>query len=325
MVVMYHHLNPNKPNGPMNRTPEQFRIDLQDLYDRGYRPVTVREFAENRMDLPAGKSPVVITFDDSYVTQFRYLDPSASEPDPNCAVGILEEFSRQHPDWKPKATFFVLQGGKNPPAFYQEGLTAQKFAHLLEIGSEIGCHSLSHTNFRRLSPDAIKKEVGGAIKAIHEQCPEAQVTSLAIPYGNVPRKPEALKACVEGTYDGVTYRMTAVVLAAWRPTLATITRVGSRAPFAGQMAPGNPLSIERVLPDPRQASKAGTLEYYLKYFDQNPGMRYVSDGNPDVVAVPQGMASLVDEAKVSALGKRLQVYSLASSSTSGGTAHQSPR
>ncbi len=324
MVIMYHHIDPKKPNGPMNRTPEQFRKDLQDLYDKGYRPVTVREFAENRMDLPAGKTPVVLTFDDSYITQFRFTDPAGSEIDPDCAVGILEEFSRQHPDWKPKATFFVLHGAKNPPAFYQEGLTAQKFAHLLEIGCEIGCHSLTHANFRRLSAEGVRKEIGGAIKAIQEECPDAQVTSLAIPYGNIPKKKDALQACSEGTAEGITYKMTAIVMAAWRPTMATIGKTGGKAPFAGQVAPGNPMHIERVLPDPRQASKAGTLEYYLKFFDENPGMRYVSDGNPDVIAVPKGTASLVDEAKVAAAGKRLQAYSLAIERplrrTSGGSA-----
>lgn len=310
MVVMYHHIDPKKPDGPMNRTPASFRKDLESLYERGYLPVTLREFAENRMDLPAGKTPVVLTFDDSYITQFRYLDPAGSAIDPDCAVGIMEKFSREHPDWKPKATFFVLQGAKNPPAFYQEGLVAQKFAHLLENGCEIGSHTLTHANLRKLSPKAIQKEIAGSINAIKEQCPEAEVTSLAISYGNVPRSEEARKACIEGSADGTSYRMTAIVLAAWRPTMAPIGKRGQKAPFAGQLANGDPHAIERVLPDPSQAQKAGTFEYYLKFFDENPFMRYVSDGLENVVAVPQAMASLVDQAAVKASGKKLQIYKL---------------
>jgi len=310
MVIMYHHINPKKPNNDMNRTPDQFRKDLQTLYDKGYRPVTLREFAENNMDVPAGKTPVVLTFDDSYISQFRYTDPAGSVIDPNCAVGIMEEFSRQHPDWKPKATFFVLHGGKNPPAFYQHGMTAQKFAYLLELGCEIGSHSLSHGNFRRMTPQRIMQEVAGSIKAIQEECPDAKITSLAVPYGNAPRDPAALQACISGKADGVEYRLSAVVMAAWRPTLAPITKRNLKTPFAGQVAAGNPYHIERIVPHPGKASTAGTLEYYLKFFDQNPALRYVSDGNPRVVAVPQGMASLVDEKIVKSMGKRLQVYSL---------------
>lgn len=310
MVIMYHRIEANRKNDDMNRTPEQFRQDLKDLYDRGYRAVTLREFAENRMDVPAGKTPVVITFDDSYLSQFRYLDPAGGEIDPDCAVGIMEEFSRAHPDWKPKATFFILHGAGNPPAFYQEGLTETKFAHLLEIGCEIASHSLTHRNFRRMSASEIEKDIAGSVRQIKELAPNAEVTSLAIPYGNIPKSKEALAACASGSADGVDYRMTAVVLAAWRPTLSPITKVGKKAPFAGQVASGDMTRIERVLPHPGKASLAGTLEYYLKFFDDNPNMRYVSDGNPKVVAVPRGSASLVDEEKVTAQGKLLQIYTL---------------
>jgi peptidoglycan/xylan/chitin deacetylase (PgdA/CDA1 family) len=316
MVIMYHRIEPNKPNNDMNRTPDQFRKDLGDLYDRGYRPVTLREFAENRMDVPAGKTPVVITFDDAYLSQFKYLDPAASQIDPDCAVGIMEAFAASHPDWKPKATFFILHGGKNPPAFYQEGLTEAKFAHLLEIGCEIGSHSLTHRMFNRLSASDIQREVAGSIKVIKELAPNADVTSLAIPYGRLPKSKEALDACVRGSADGIQYSLSAVALAAWRPTMAPITKVTKVGPFAGAMASGDMHRIERVLPQPRKASQAGTLEYYLKFFDDNPGMRYVSDGNPKVVAVPKGSSSLVDEAKVAAQGKRLQVYTLAVSGAS---------
>ncbi len=315
MVIMYHRIEANKPNNDMNRTPERFRADLQELYDRGYRAVTLREFAENTMDVPAGKTPVVITFDDSYLSQFRYLDQAGSQIDPDCAVGIMEEFARTHTDWKPKATFFVLHGGPNPPAFYQEGLTEMKFAHLLELGCEIGSHSLTHCNFRRLSASEIEKEIAGSIRVIRELCPDAEVKSLAIPYGNIPKKKEAREACRRGSADGVTYELSAVALAAWRPTLSPVTVVGKKAPFAGQVAAGDMTRIERVLPDPRQASEAGTLEYYLKYFDENPSMRYISDGNPKVVAVPRGLSALVDESKVAAQGKRLQVYTLNSATS----------
>jgi peptidoglycan/xylan/chitin deacetylase (PgdA/CDA1 family) len=322
MVVMYHRIDKGRPNNAMNRTPEQFRQDLQDLYDRGYRAVTLREFAENRMDVPAGRTPVVITFDDSYRSQFSYTDPAGEQIDPDCAVGIMESFSGEHPDWKPKATFFILHGGKNPPAFYQEGMTEAKFAHLLEIGCEIASHTLTHRNFRRLSPAAIREDVGASVKQIRELAPNAEVTSLAIPYGNMPRSGEAKDACASGSGGGADYSMTAVALAAWRPTLSPVAKVGRKAPFAGQIAPGDMRQIERIEPNAGKADRAGTLEYYLKFFDDNPGLRYVSDGNPTVVAVPRGAASMVDEAKVKAQGKRLQVYSLTSKAAGNGVPRQ---
>lgn len=316
MLVMYHRVEASRPESAMNRTPDQFRKDLQTLYDQGYRPVTVSEVAENRMEVPAGKTPIALTFDDSYRSQFSYLDASGSQIDPDCAVGIMEEFSRSHPDWPPKATFFILHGGKNPPAFYQHGLTAQKLAHLVEIGCEIGSHTYSHANFRRLSPDAISEEIGKSIETIQEMAPNAKVTSLAIPYGLAPRSAEGMKACISGSYKGRPYEMSAVVMASWRPMLAPIAKTTKKAPFAGAIAPGDPHRMERVLADLKQVKKPGVLEYCLQYFQDNPTMRYVSDGNPKVTAVPRDFEPLVDPEKVRSGGKRLQVYTVSTSTPS---------
>src|SRR5688500_1454777 len=51
-----------------------FERDLQMLYERGYRPVTVAELVDGALDLPAGTSPVVFTFDDASPSQFRYIE-----------------------------------------------------------------------------------------------------------------------------------------------------------------------------------------------------------------------------------------------------------
>jgi hypothetical protein len=69
------------------------------------------------------------------------------------------------------------------------------------------------------------------------------------------------------------------------------------------------LALERIHGDPRHANEAGTFEYWLKYFDEHPDLRYISDGNPDVVAVPKSLKGSVDEAKVKHEGKSLQLYS----------------
>src|SRR5262249_52307352 len=69
----------------------------------------------------------------------------------------------------------------------------------------------------------------------------------------------------------------------------------------------HPMAIERLTPNPND--KGQTYEYWLKYFDQHPDLRYISDGNKDVVAVPKSLRSSVDEAKVKSEGKTLQLYS----------------
>nr|AUN36272.1 polysaccharide deacetylase [uncultured bacterium] len=108
MVIMYHRILPDEKDNDLNRRPETFRKDLETLRAKNYYPVNAIDLAENKMDVPAGKTPVVITFDDALPSQFRVVDKNGeSKIDPNCAVGIMENFSKKFPDWPMRATFFV--------------------------------------------------------------------------------------------------------------------------------------------------------------------------------------------------------------------------
>jgi len=321
MVLMYHRIENRRGDTAMIRTPDQFRKDLETLYAKGYRPVTLAEFAENRMNVPAGKTPVVITFDDSYLSQFRYTDPDGQMIDPDCAVGIIEEMNRKHPDWATKATFFILpQSKRNPPPFYQPDLVSDKLQHLVSKGYEIASHSTTHGRFRSMDAGKVRWELANSVRAVQEHVPDARVTSFAVPYGNaqVPRDASARKAMVEGSEGGTAYRMTAVVMAGWRPVQSPNTVRGKSISPLGQIAPFDPERIERILPDSRQAGKPGTFEYYLRYFDDNPRQRYVSDGDEHVVAVPKSMARYADEKAIRASGKVLRVYTPGPAEGAGG-------
>ena len=72
MVLEYHHIA--EKGGKWGRTPEEFRQDMEWLLAEGYYPLNLRDFAAGWIEVPGGKSPVVLTFDDSYREQFNYLD-----------------------------------------------------------------------------------------------------------------------------------------------------------------------------------------------------------------------------------------------------------
>src|SRR3712207_7972915 len=72
MVLEYHRTG--SPEGEFVRTLENFRKDLQALYQAGYRPVTMRQVLEGNIDIPRGTTPVVFTMDDATRGQF-YLRP----------------------------------------------------------------------------------------------------------------------------------------------------------------------------------------------------------------------------------------------------------
>ena len=71
MILEYHKID--YPEARWTRTPENFRRDLATLYAKGYRLIALGDLLE-RIMLPAGTTPIVLTFDDSSPGQFRYIE-----------------------------------------------------------------------------------------------------------------------------------------------------------------------------------------------------------------------------------------------------------
>lgn len=143
MVLMYHGIG--EEEDVWVRTPENFRKDLQILYDKGYRAIGMKDYIQGNIDTPPGTTPVIITFDDGLRGQFNVLDEGDEfVVDPDCAVGILEDFNKEHPDFGLKATFYVFY----PTPFKQEKWVSKKFQYLTEKGMEIGNHAYNHENLR---------------------------------------------------------------------------------------------------------------------------------------------------------------------------------
>lgn len=177
LVLMYHKVGDKEVS--MTRTRQNFRNDLARLHKMGYRPVTLHEYATDNMRLPPGASPVVITFDDSHGSQFRYLPDGRI--DPSTAIGIWHSFAQKHPDFPVKGTFFILPNGP----FGQKGLGTKKIAWLRSQGSEIASHTMTHRPLGRLSDEQVKNELAGSYKYLKGLGITSH--SFAPPYGNLPK------------------------------------------------------------------------------------------------------------------------------------------
>lgn len=311
MVVMYHRILAKERESDLNRRPESFRSDLETLRSKGYFPVNALDLVENTMDVPAGKTPVVLTFDDALPSQFKTVTGADGKAhiDPDCAVGILESFHKKYADWPEKATFFVLPGGgRNAEPFGQADSVARKFKYLTGHGYEIANHTTTHSNMRRMDGAAVQKELAGALKSIKEVAPDASMSTFALPYGKLPRDKAARKYLQAGSSGGQSYSHKAVFLAAWRPVLSPVTRQDKKFTRAGEMAVFDPYELERVTPDARNPKTAGTLEYWISWFDKNRDARYISDGVDGIVSAPASAQSSIDTERVAAQDKKLQLY-----------------
>lgn len=183
LILEYHKFTAKEER--WGRTPKNFRTDLERLYKAGFRPVTLIEYLEGRIDIPPGSTPVIFTFDDSAPSQYSILP--TGEIDPNCAVGIWRKFAQTRPDFPLKATFFVLP----EIPFGQKASAKQKLTNLRKWGSEIGVHTLTHRSLATLTDEEVKKEIGGSIKWLDKLGYKAE--TMALPYGVLPKNKALLK------------------------------------------------------------------------------------------------------------------------------------
>jgi peptidoglycan/xylan/chitin deacetylase (PgdA/CDA1 family) len=178
------------------RSWRHFRQDLEMLYDRGYRPVTVSQLVDRKLDIPPGTSPVVITFDDASPGQFRYIEHDGHlEVDSTSAVGIWLAFHARHPDWGNRATFCMLPAAAAGHAFFGEkGIQGQKSAwrlrkvkFLADQGFELCDHTLWHADLAKYDDQVVQEQIARGEMAIDSAVPGYRVRTFALPLGVWPK------------------------------------------------------------------------------------------------------------------------------------------
>ncbi|MDA3649387.1 polysaccharide deacetylase family protein [Saccharopolyspora indica] len=262
-VLMYHRIT-STPTSAYDRTPEDFRAELERLAAERYVPVTATEYATGRFDLPAGAHPVVLTFDDGSATQFT-VDTSG-EPAPGTATRILLDVAAEHPGFRPTATFYVF----DPPFGEPAGHRSLNWLH--EHGFEIGNHTLDHPNLGRIPGAEVQRQIAGMQRIITDAVPGAEVRSIALPLG---ARPDDERLATAGSADGTTYRHDSVLL------------VGSNPAPSPWSADFDPAAVPRIR---SQAATGADAQFgstaWLDRLAAEPARRYTSDGDPNRISAP---------------------------------------
>jgi hypothetical protein len=280
--VFEYHLITEK-NAVYERTRDGLRRDLEMMYQRGYRPVSIGEMIDKKIDLPAGQSPLVLVFDDASPSQFRYIEKNGElEIDPSSAVGILIAFNKAHPDWRNRAVFCMLPAAQAGRSFFGdkniEGQKTEwrfkKLRFLADQGFELCNHTLYHARLDRAGPKAVEFIARGQM-AIDSAVPGYKVRTFALPLGMWPQNRELVRRGSWRDAKGhtVSYAYDAVLEVGGGP---------ARSPFDPQF---NPMSIPRV-----QVIGDSAVTRTLTGLEKH-GLRYVSDGDPKTVARPVTTAS----------------------------------
>jgi len=291
IILMYHGIG--EEESEWVRTAENFKKDLHILYEKGYRLISLRDYINNNIDVEAGYTPVVLTFDDGLLNQFNIIEDGEKKYiDPLCAVGILEEFYKEHPDFGRAASFYVYY----PTPFRQKDLIKEKFEFLVNNGYEIGNHGYNHENLGKIGIEAVQESLAKNVQKTQEILPEYIVESLALPYGAAP-KGDDYKYVISGNYQGFEYRHKAVL------------KVGSNPAPAPNSIKFDPYRLPRVRASEINVQGTGIYDY-IEYFEKNPEKKYISDGNPDTITIPESEIDNIDMESLEKNNKKLITYTI---------------
>ncbi|MNR81929.1 Polysaccharide deacetylase [compost metagenome] len=277
-VLEYHRFGPVEER--WTRTYDNFRKDLEWLYNNDYVLVNASDFAAGKLNVPGGKKPAILTFDDSTEGQFKYqhgADGSVKRDaqgkpllDPNCAIAIMDAFYAKHPDFGRAGTFYILPG-----AFETPKETAEKLKYLVATGREIGSHTFNHANLSKLQPAQIRENLAKAQAEVARELGSSfTFDTLALPFGIFPKSDEGFQAVIKGAFGEQNYHHRAVMLVGADP---------APSPFDKKY---NSAKVPRI-----QAID----DEWIRHFARKPGATarneerfrpFVSDGDPQKVTFP---------------------------------------
>ena len=261
-----------------NRTVEAFKEDLEFYYQNGYRMIRAIDYVNGIIDVPYGKSPIVLTFDDGNTNNIKVNGVTLDGEiiiDENSAVGVLESFKKKYPDFNVTATFFV-----NGSLFQQSEYNEKILKWLVENGYDIGNHTKTHVNFSDASTNESEEEVGFVYNKLDAIIPDKYVKLVALPFGSPYKKTHAnFSHIINSNYNGINYETVSTFRVGWMPDYSPFSKDFDKE------------FIMRV----RAYDNNGVdfdIDASFRILEKN---RYVSDGNVDTIVIKESDASYLND------------------------------
>ncbi len=288
-IMMYHGII-NKPSDQTeytggnvdkdgyNRTSEAFYKDLEFYYENGYQMIRLNDYVNGKIDVDYKKSPIILTFDDGNDNNIKVtgLDEDGNIIiDENSAVGILEKFKKEHPDFNVTATFFV-----NGTLFNQPEYDEKIIKWLVENGYDVGNHTENHLDIKKSSSEQVQKEIVSVYQQLEEIIPDKYVKIIALPFGSPYSKDHSnYKYVLNSTYNNKSYETIAALRVGWEPEVS---------PFHKDF---DKTFLKRV----RAYDNNGEEFDIEMVFNMLETKRYISDGNVDTIVTSQDNSDLIGD------------------------------
>lgn len=178
-VLYYHRVSP-MADPQTGVTPEVFRRQMEILAGLGFVGVTLDRalsWAEEganpeRKETGAGRTPIVLTFDDGYLDNYEHAAPILEERGFRATIYFVAERMGRRVDWT------------KDPVWRDHPLMASSQAReLAERGFEAGSHTLTHPDLAFLPDGEARREIAESRVRLSDAL-SAPVTTFCYPYGS---------------------------------------------------------------------------------------------------------------------------------------------
>jgi peptidoglycan/xylan/chitin deacetylase (PgdA/CDA1 family) len=299
-IIMYHAFTTNPAYlDEWTLTFDTFREQLDWYREHDFVMVGVQSMIDGRFDVPAGKKPIILTFDDASAGQFG-LQKAADggwEVKPDTAVGVIEEYRQKYPEFAGPAFFAILSwncfASDDDPSTCEDRLN-----WLVDHGYEIGNHTWDHVDMTDVSDDFFVNSIASMIDWLNERVPADKKGNLShvvvMPFGAYPDPnlhPEQRTWLADGFWwQGDPVNLSIVMTVNGGPAIS---------PYSMNSWPSTTYRI---------ASDPGILGYWQDAMETGEAPVFISDGNPDVVTIPADQIDNLDEVWVADHKLELRTY-----------------
>ncbi len=299
-VLMYHAFVHEEGNtDEWTITFDQFRKQLDWLVENEFTMVGIGSLITREFDVPAGRKPVVLTFDDASGGQFRMqaADDGGVELNPDTAVGILEEYKKKYPEFGGPALLAVVPANCFDFPDDDPSTCEQRLEWLVDHGYEVGNHTMTHQDLTDVSIDEFKDQVFGTARWFNERIggPNNLSDVLVLPFGAYPAQDNFRALLFDGFWlDGEYFVPSLVVEVGGGPT---------RSPF----------HIEWKTNIWRYNTEPSVFWDWADVIESGEVELFVSDGDASVVTVPEGWETSLDQDLILEDGRRIVIESTSAS------------
>ncbi|MCL5611203.1 MAG: hypothetical protein M1485_01395 [Chloroflexi bacterium] len=202
-ALAYHRFQGGGISGATTVRLDDFRAELESLYQSGYTLVPLGRWLAGDLRLPAGRRPLIFTMDDLfYRNQIRFNADGTI--DPMTGLGASYEFSQSHPDFGFSWALFSNLGDKPYIDEKNPLILANAIVWCIDHGALVYNHTYTHARLSQTSYTGITWELSANDKRLNQLLTLAGRPDLiaklgnilALPFGEWPRDPAGENALI---------------------------------------------------------------------------------------------------------------------------------